>query len=100
VVGELDGVADQIREHLTHSAGITPKKRWHIPIDGGHQLEALSVGFGSQEIGDFLDDCPWGEVHDLQPQLARLDLREVEEIVDDREWASGFRGSCWRGSRS
>ncbi len=84
-LGELDGVVDQIGEDLAEAqrvaAQLLGNGRRHI----GEELEPLVVRLLGSERGDRADHLVDLEVGGLDVQLAGLDLREVEDVVDDRE---------------
>jgi hypothetical protein len=82
-LGELHGVAHQIREDLTDAARIPSQCGRHIWIDQGHQLETLGLRLLGQQVGDLLDDDAQIEIDDLEIQLAGLDLGEVQDVADD-----------------
>ena len=42
-VGELDGVADEVEDHLPQAAGVADERRRHVRRDAAGQLEALLV---------------------------------------------------------
>src|SRR5262249_28545919 len=92
-VGELDRVADQVRHHLTETAGIAAEKdrklRWNIE----DQLEALLGGARAEEIEQVFELGPQIEVEGLELDLVRFDLREIEDVVDDREQAVAARSN-------
>ena len=55
-LGELDGVVDQIGDHLFDPQGIAHDVVRHIVIDQWHQIEILGVCRWRQHDHDFLDD--------------------------------------------
>ena len=83
--GELDGVADQIDEDLPQASGIADERVGHVRHDAARQLEAFLVRARRQQADGVLDDVAESERDALERQLARLDLREVEDVVDERE---------------
>ncbi len=82
---ELDRVADEVGQHLAHATGVAPDDAGDRPLDDGHELEALGLGRPGQEVDDVADDVADPEVDLLDLQLAGFDLREVEDVVDDRQ---------------
>ena len=84
LVGELDGIADQVEQHLRQPpriAGAGRQARRHV----GAELEALGAGerlggrqHGRHHVGDAV-------VLDRQRELPGLDLGEVEHVVDQAE---------------
>ena len=61
----------------------------HLLVHHGHQLEALVVRPLRQDVADALDRLAEVEVELLQLQPSRLDLGEVEDVVDDVEQRLG-----------
>ena len=41
--GELDGVAEQVGEHLAQAPGIAAQRRGHVGLDERRELEALAL---------------------------------------------------------
>ena len=60
-----------------------------VGIDVEQQLDAFLVRALREEVDHFLDDLPDIEVLRFEAQLAGLDLREVENVVDDGEQRVG-----------
>ena len=83
VVGELDGVADQVEQHLPQPAGVADQGVGHVRLHVADQLQPLPVGPHGQGPQGVADRRPQGEVGRVQLQLAGLDLGEVEQVVDD-----------------
>src|SRR5581483_11653268 len=84
-LGELDGIADEVGQNLSHAAWVPAHNGWHGGIDYRHELEPLRLGRARQEVHDVLDDRAYAEGDVLDLDLSGLDLREVEDVVDDRE---------------
>ena len=83
--GELDGIADQIEQHLLQPQGIA-----HQPPQGcGRQLqtqsEALGPGGTAHQAVEPGQQRVQVEGPGLEPELAGLDLGEVEDVVEDGE---------------
>ncbi len=60
-----------------------------VRVDVEQQLDALLVRALREQIDDFLDHLADVEVLGFEAQLAGLDLREVENVVDDGEQRVG-----------
>ena len=88
-LGELDGVADQVDEHLAKPSRIAEDGRRHVRLDVTGQLEALLVRARRQQPDRLLHGLAQVERHPLERQLPRLDLREVENVVDERQQRLG-----------
>ena len=83
-VGELDGVAHQIEQDLTESARIADQRRRHVRRDAARQLQPLLVGPRREQLDAVFDGVAHGERHALERETAGFDLRDVEDVVDDR----------------
>ena len=85
VVGELDGVGEEVDENLSQAG--------HVAVDGGrHQrLEEVSEvqGFlgapGRQDVESALDALAEVKGSALEIEPSGLDLGKVEDVVDDSE---------------
>ena len=82
-LGELDGVADQVGQHLTQTARVTTHRGGDRVVEGRHQVQSLGLRGRDQEIHDVVDQGLDAELDVLDLQLALLDLGEVEDAVDD-----------------
>ncbi len=88
-VGELDGVADQVGQHLLEPQRIAHQRQRRVAIDKADQLQLLGVRGRAEDGQGVLDQVAQVEGHALQHQLAGFDLREVENLVDDAQQAVG-----------
>jgi hypothetical protein len=84
LVGELDRVADQVEQDLTEASRIAGERRRHVRRDAARQLQPLLIGARRQQLDAVFDGVADGERHVLEREPARLDLRDVEDVVDDR----------------
>ena len=66
----------------------------HGGLDSADQLEALSLCRTGEELTDILDELTYLELLSDQVQFASLDLRVVEDVVDDLHHR--LRGSAHR----
>ena len=82
-LGELDGVADEVGEHLTQPAGVAHQRVGDRLVHHRHQLEALVLGPLCEQLAHGLDRLPQVELQRLELEPPGLDLREVEDVVDD-----------------
>ena len=85
VLGELHGVADQVGQHLAQRPGIAAQRRGHIAVDERRQLEPFRLRLLGQHVDRVLDRAAQVEIDLLEAQLPGLDLREVQDVVDDRQ---------------
>jgi hypothetical protein len=83
--GELDRVRDEVRERLADPAGIAEHALGEIGADVDDELELLCRGSGCLCRRDFLDVRAQVHLDALELELARLDFRVVEQVVDDEE---------------
>src|SRR5205085_12533019 len=82
---KLDSIADQVDDDLPQPAGITDQVVGDVGEDVAGQLQALFVraqGEGLHRIAEAVAERE-GDV--VQIELARFDLGEVENVVDDIE---------------
>src|SRR5437899_1003906 len=84
-LGELHRVVDQVGEDLSETERVTAQVLGDRARDVGEELQPLVVGLLGGERDDRADDLVDLEVRGLEVELARLDLREVEDVVDDAE---------------
>ena len=85
LVGELDRVADQVDQHLAQPRGVAAHQRRDLGTDRRRQLEALRVRRSASRSQTPSTSLAQVEVDALELELAGLDLREVEDVVDDRQ---------------
>ena len=88
-VGELDRVADQVHEHLAQAVRVAAEPSRQVLGDRVDDLEALALGRVGQQFADVGDQVGQGEVDPVERQLARLDAREIQYVVDDVEQRLG-----------
>ena len=81
--GELDGVVDEVDHDLSDANGIAEDPGGHGGVDRVGQIDMLSRRLHGEQVQRLLDAD--GEVQGLllQVHLARLDLRKIEDVVDD-----------------
>ena len=91
---EFDAVAEQVHEHLSQAGDVSDHGLWNPIVHLVGEVQALLCRSGSQEIQGVLDAGAQLERLVLQFQLARLDLREVENVVNDSKEgvAAGING--------
>jgi len=96
VVGELDGVADEVGEDLAEADGVD----FDVPWDGGgdpaEQVEVFGLGALGEEVERGFDELEKVGVGRAEGHLARFDFGEIEDVVDDGQQgvgagADGFR---------
>ena len=81
-VGELHGVGDQVDHHLDQAVGIAGDAG-QIRADPLLEVEALRLEERRGGGGGAIDDLAHVDGFHVPLELARLDLREVEHVVDE-----------------
>ena len=85
MLGEFDGIADQVDQNLTQPAGVTHHSHGHIGVNIAHQLQAFGMRPHGQRPEHFADGAAQVERDFLDQQLARFDLGEIKNVIDHRE---------------
>ena len=89
---ELDGIVDVVEQHLTQARRIAAQVFGQFAeIDLAAQ--ALGMHIGGHQRTHPLDDLGDAEVDFVEDDLLRLDLGQIEHIVDDREQMVGRAGN-------
>ena len=84
-LGELDGVAGEVGQHLLQAHGVAGEVVRHGGVHLQGELELFVVGTRPQQVHGFVEGVSQAERYMLELQLARLQLGEVEDVVDDAE---------------
>ncbi len=84
-VGVLDGVADQVDQHLAQLDRIAAQPGGHVLGDEAHELQALALAGVAEQVADLGDHLAGIEVDLEQVDVPGLDLGEVEHVVDGRQ---------------
>ena len=82
-LGELDRVREQVQEHLAQAGHVTDDRGRGAVADQVREVQALLGGPRGHEVERALDALPQVERLGLELELPRLDLGEVEDVVDD-----------------
>jgi hypothetical protein len=85
LVGKLDGVADEVEKNLPHARGVAQECRRNMGLDEGKEIDFLAPRRHGQEVDHFIDAGGQGKRFLLEFDLPGLDLREVENLVDQSE---------------
>ncbi len=85
LVGESDGVCNQILQNLTNTARITIHLRRHVGVHVTDQFDILEVRRTCQRSTDILYTVPYGKAPVFQLQNAGFDLGKIQQVVDDRQ---------------
>ena len=84
-LGKFDGIVDQIGNHLLDPKGVPNNVVRHVVINQRHKVQVFAVGRRGEHNHDFFHNVPELEGNAIQDQLARLNLREIQNVVDDRQ---------------
>src|SRR5690606_904835 len=84
-IGELDGVADEVEDHLTQAGRVAADAGRHVGVHVPEQFEGFATGVRALEVDGSLDEQRKVELAVLQFHATGLDLGEVEDVVDDGE---------------
>jgi hypothetical protein len=85
VLGELDGVAGEVHEDLVQPRGIGVDRLGDRAAQAHLHAELLLERPRAEQRHDVGQDAQRRARHAVDRELARLDAREVEDVVDDRE---------------
>ena len=81
--GELDGVADQVQQHLAQTQGIKLHPCRHRVLDAAQQLKSLGVRTGLKHVHHFGHDVARAHRYRFEIEFAGFDFGEIENVVDD-----------------
>ena len=87
--GELDRVAHQVGHDLTHASGIAHHRLRDVGRHEAGELDAPLLGACELQVRDLFQRRAQLELHRLDRHLARLDLREVQHVVEHGEQGLG-----------
>ena len=93
-LGEFHRVADQVREHLAQPCGVAAQHPGNIGPDVVKKLDPLLRCPQRQAATGFAHDRRGRKIDRLDLQPPRLDAREVEDVIDDREQRIGRGFHC------
>jgi hypothetical protein len=82
-LGELDGIANQIKEHLAEAAGIADKGIGNIGGCVKGKLESLLLRADGASFQDLLQAVSKLERNQLDVEFSGLNFREIQNVVDD-----------------
>jgi hypothetical protein len=83
--GELDGVADQVGQDLAHPQRVSQEALRYVRSHAEHQLQLFFAGPLPDQRIDVAQHIVDPERDRFNRQLAGLDLRKIEDVVDDAE---------------
>ena len=85
LLGELDRVREQVEQHLPQARGVPDDSCRRLLVDEAAQLDPLLPRARRDDLERALDALPEIDRLLLELELARLDLRVVEDVVDHVE---------------
>ena len=88
-VGELDGVADEVEQHLPDLARIGGDQLRHVGFDMTAQPDILGEGARGEQFDDVVGDLAHRHRLRLRVEAPRLDLGVVEQILDQGKQRAG-----------
>ena len=88
----LSALLTRLLEHLRQAHGIAGDLVRHLGCDRGREVEPLRLRALAEQRHDGVDDLGRVDGDALELELARLDLGEVQDVVDDREQALARAG--------
>ena len=80
--GELDGIAEQVDDHLPQSVGVADEENSNAAGNAPPQREAFRSRAEFDNFQRLVDDFPHIEVHRFQLDLAGFHFGQVKNIVD------------------
>ena len=80
--GEFHGVVDEIQEHLAESQRIADEIGRDCGVDVNDELESFFLALAGTQVDGRSQQLLQSEGRLLQRQLARFNLREVQDVVD------------------
>ena len=84
-LGELDGVRQQIDEDLAQVRFVAARDRRHVRHDHRDETQLLRLGLRAEHLHHAVDERVEIEALLGDRELAGLDLREVEDVLDQSE---------------
>ena len=83
LLGELDGIGDIIDEDLAEPQRVADQQEIEPRIDIEDEFEPLGGGLAADQVADPVEDLVRLEFGAFQREFSGLQLREVENVVDD-----------------
>ena len=83
LLSELDGVLREVQQYLPDPQRIADQHARHVPLHREEDFDPFFPCLDADQIGKILQDVVQIERGLFDLQLAGLDLREVQDVVDD-----------------
>ena len=105
MAGEFDGVPYEIGDDLSQAAGVADERGRHVGADFVGQLQSFRVSARGQQFDGGVHAVVQVEWNDIDGELSRFDLREVENVVitvsnDAADILTSSRYPLWRSGPS
>ena len=84
-LGELDRVGHEIEQDLFQASAVAEHRGRKAGVNEDRQVQALVLGLRGEQLGGPLDGIAQNEFVAVEFELASLDPRQVENVVDDGE---------------
>ncbi len=84
-IGELDRIAHEIHQDLAQAVPVGDEGVGHGGVDQVEQVELLFERTGRADVDHLLDAGAQSEARVVEFEASRLDFREVQNVVDERE---------------
>src|SRR5258708_3770939 len=81
-IGKLDGVSDQVRNHLAQPERIANQPGGDVQCDTKRELQIFLVGTYRERLDSFFDQLDEVETGRLEVQTAALHPRQIPPAVD------------------
>ena len=82
-IGEADGIADEIEQHLPDAPGLADQCFRQLRIHIAGKIDAASMSARAHHLADFLHQTIHGKGRGGRLFLVRLGARHVQNLVDD-----------------
>ena len=82
VIGELDGVGDEVDDDLAHPRRVAAQPRRQHVVDVHGELDAFASGLGEKDRGRVADGLAQREVARGEVDRAGLHFGVVEDVAD------------------
>src|SRR5438874_2426316 len=88
-VGEFDRISEKVRENLAQANRISDDSGRRIGRNVADELQTLLMRADGQSLQDVAREISDRNGDRFHIELARLDLREVEDVVEDSQQTVG-----------
>ena len=92
-LGELDGVAGEVEQHLAQPRRVADDARRQALVDVAADLQALRLRARPEQLDRLLDEGREDERPRREIEPAGLDLGEIEDLLDQRQQGLARRAS-------